>query len=492
MAGCEKSPQWGRWARFRFSVVGPLLAAPPGAGELRAALEELAKKIWIHPVTGQEVRFSFSTIERWYYLARNAEQDPVTALLRKVRRDSGVRRAIGEQLSSVILAQYRDHKGWSYQLHYDNLLARVEQDGRLGPLPSYSTVLRFMKAHGLFKQRRLTSRKTPAARHARARLEQYEVRSFEVQYVNALWHYDFHCGSRKVLTAAGAWESPVLLGVLDDCSRLCCHAQWYLQETAETLVHGLSQAYQKRALPRSDISDRGPAMEAAEVEQGLERLGILHRPTLAYSPYQNGKQEVFWAQVEGRLLAMLEGVQELPLALLNQATCAWLELEYNRKIHSEIGQSPLARYLAGPDLGRPCPSSDALRLAFCLEQSRSQRRSDGTISIEGRRFEIPSQYNHLQRVSVRYARWDLSRVWLVEPRSGTVLCRIWPLDKAANADRRRRKRHPGPLGAVQGPEGGGNAPGIAPLLRKLMAQYAASGLPPAYIAKPQTHREESP
>ena len=35
-------------------------------------------------------------------------------------------------------------------------------------------------------------------------------------------------------------------------------------------------------------------MIAAETEQGLTRLGVLFENTLVYSPYQNGKQEVFW------------------------------------------------------------------------------------------------------------------------------------------------------------------------------------------------------
>jgi hypothetical protein len=61
-------------------------------------------------------------------------------------------------------------------------------------------------------------------------------------------------------------------------------------------------------------------MIAAETVQGLARLGILHERTLPYSAYQNGKQECFWGQVEGRLLAMLEGCKELTLAQLNQAS----------------------------------------------------------------------------------------------------------------------------------------------------------------------------
>jgi hypothetical protein len=31
-----------------------------------------------------------------------------------------------------------------------------------------------------------------------------------------LWHLDFHHGSRKVLTAAGTWLTPLLFGVIDD------------------------------------------------------------------------------------------------------------------------------------------------------------------------------------------------------------------------------------------------------------------------------------
>jgi hypothetical protein len=193
-----------------------------------------------------------------------------------------------------------------------------------------------------------------------------------------------------VVTASGEWVKPLLLGVLDDRSRLACHVQWYLDETAESLIHGLSQALQKRLLPRMLMTDNGSAMVAAETTQGLSRLGVVHETTLPHSPYQNGKQESFWGQVEGRLLAMLENCRDLTLAILNEATQAWVELEYNRKIHSEIGETPLARYLQGPDVGRESPSSDALRIAFSAEELRTQRRSDGTVSIEGRRFEIPS------------------------------------------------------------------------------------------------------
>jgi hypothetical protein len=51
-----------RWARLRFSIIGPLLAAPPAPGELHAALTELAEKSWRHPITAAPIHFGVSTL----------------------------------------------------------------------------------------------------------------------------------------------------------------------------------------------------------------------------------------------------------------------------------------------------------------------------------------------------------------------------------------------------------------------------------------------
>ena len=247
------------WARFRFSVVGSLLSSPPPRGKLRAALRSLAANTWRHPVTGREVRFAAVTIERWYYTARREKDDPVGVLRRAVRKDCG-KVSLAPALAEHLFDQYRDHPQWSYKLHYDNLAALVKADPTLGPLRSYSTVRRYMQAHGLTRKPRPASKGRPGEARAAQRRQSREVRSYEAEYVGALWHLDFHHGSRKVLTECGQWQRPIALGILDDHSRLCCHLQWYLSETAEDLVHGLSQAIQKRGLPRALLTDNGPAM----------------------------------------------------------------------------------------------------------------------------------------------------------------------------------------------------------------------------------------
>ena len=128
-----------RWARLRFSIIGPLLAAPPAPGELRAALAALSAKTWRHPSSDMPISFATSTIERWYYAARAAHQDPVAALKTRVRVDSGQQRGVSPVVIEALAAQYRAHPSWSAQLHYDNLRAAL---GGQPPMPSYSTLRR--------------------------------------------------------------------------------------------------------------------------------------------------------------------------------------------------------------------------------------------------------------------------------------------------------------------------------------------------------------
>jgi transposase InsO family protein len=411
----------------------------------------------------------------------------VGVLRRAVRKDSGIV-YLPACVALQLARQYHEHPHWSYQLHYDNLAALRKTDPAFESLPSYSTVRRYMQVHGLLRKPRPGRPGRPGEARAAERRQTREIRSYEAEYVGSLWHLDFHHGSLKVLTSQGEWQRPLALGILDDHSRLCCHLQWYFSETTEDLVHGLSQAIQKRGLPRALLTDNGSAMLAEEFTEGLAHLGIVAERTLPFSAYQNGKQESFWATLEGRLMNMLEGLSELTLEFLNQATQAWVEIEYNRAVHRELSCSPVERFAKSPDVLRASPPSDALREAFRLEAKRRQRQSDGTISLEGVRWEIPARFRHFRDVIVRYARWDLSRVDLVDARHGTPLARLYPLDRAANADGRRAVVEPASPGeAVRQIPPGGELP---PLLKKILEEFSATGLPPAYLPKPSNLKQE--
>jgi len=86
---------------------------------------------------------------------------------------------------------------------------------------------------------------------------------------------------------------------------------------------------------------------------------------------------------------------------------------------------------------------------------------------------------------VRYASWDLTYVHLIDPRTSTVLARLYPLDRARNAEGLRRSLEP--IANSGAGETVSEKDRIAPLLRQLLEDYSATGLPPAYL--PQTTEE---
>jgi hypothetical protein len=76
---------------------------------------------------------------------------------------------------------------------------------------------------------------------------------------------------------------------------------------------------------------------------------------------------------------------------------------------------------------------------------------------------------------VRYARWDLSCIELVDNNTDVSLTSLYPLNKTKNAEAQRKSLVPA-LNSPPPP-----ASGVAPLLKKLLAEYSALGLPPAYL-----------
>ena len=172
-------------------------------------------------------------------------------------------------------------------------------------------------------------------------------------------------------------------------------------------------------------------------------------------------------------MAMLEGVEALTLDKLNDITVAWVERDYHRRVHRELATTPLARLLDSDDASRPCPDSDALKAAFRITVTRTQRRSDATVSVQGVRYQVPAPWRHL-----RVARWDLSSVELVDARSTQRLCTLYLLDKHANAQGLRQRVSPGDN------EGAGHGPGEhepAPPLRRILHDQDATGLPALWL-----------
>jgi len=95
--------------------------------------------------------------------------------------------------------------------------------------------------------------------------------------------------------------------------------------------------------------------------------------------------------------------------------------------------------------------------------------------------------SHNAPLVLRYPGWDKSRLTLVDAATGAPLVQLLPIDKGQNASGRRRA-----LEAVPETEGTPSPPAkreLPELLKQWLADYAATGLPPAYLPKPEEIEE---
>lgn len=448
-------------AELRFAVIGELLNSPVAKGELCLKLKVLSEKFWKDPRTGTPKKYGYATVERWYYKAKRSP-NPYDALMLKKRSDDGQIQIFDEKTKKFFEDQYQRHPRWTVKLHHDNLVAWRPSE----KVPCYSSTRRLFAQQGWHRNRTVVTK---------------EKRSYEVPFAGGLWHLDFHHARRMVLMPNGQRVVPICLAIMDDCTRLCCHIQWFIHETAETLSHGFMQALLKRGLPRALMSDNGAAMVSAEFTQGLMRLSIQHDLTMPYSPYQNGKQESFWGNLEGRLMALLENDKTLTLEKLNHLTGIWIEQEYNANVHSELKQSPVNKWLESEKVTRPSPSLTVLRQCFRREIVRRVRRSDATFTIDSKRFEIlPLAYRGQRKIHIQYAKWDFTNVDLVDPKTKVILTPAYPIDLKQNSDRKRQ---------VISEMKKDDSHDIPPLLQKMMSEFAMTGIPPAYIPLSETQND---
>ena len=141
-----------RWAHLRFSVIGQLLAAPPPKGELRAAARSACRRASGATPSRASRCASASPPSSAGSTAPEGAQRPGRRLAaqtahrcRPARRDE--RRGARRRAGAIRRAQELERPASSRQSR------RARRDAaRSQPVPSYSTLRRFFKAHGLDKR----------------------------------------------------------------------------------------------------------------------------------------------------------------------------------------------------------------------------------------------------------------------------------------------------------------------------------------------------
>jgi putative transposase len=117
-----------------------------------------------------------------------------------------------------------------------------------------------------------------------------------------------------------------------------------------------------------------------------------------------GKIERFFRTVRDQFLVEID--DGIELAELNRLFSAWLEVVYHRRLHSETGRTPLARFEAAGAPALPTPA--LLREAFLWSQERTVTKT-ATVSLHGNQYEVdPALVG--RKVELVFDPFDLTRI----------------------------------------------------------------------------------
>jgi putative transposase len=421
-------------ALFRLSVLGPLVSREYlQRGELQQIIRELALRDYAIPGSTR-YRLGEKTIEAWYYAWR---RDGIEGLMPKPRHDRG-RSKLPAAVQEALLSAKRENPRRSIR-QLQHLLERAGTVAR-GSL-SRSAIHRLLQQHGLSR----VAAPVPE-----------EHRRFVAEHANAIWYGDVMHG--PTVTVKGRRRKVYLVSLMDDASRLIAHSAFCTGETALDIEGVLKQAVLKRGLPRKLVVDNGAAYRAATLLGICARLDIRLIYCRPYAPEGKGKLERWHRTFRDQFLSELDPSRVNDLDDLNARLWAWIEQVYHRRPHGGLdGQTPLERYQHDlPNLrtlGRKAARLDEL---FHHRVTRKVRR-DGTVSYQGRDFEVPFELSGktVQLVVDPHG----ETVAGVEDTEGQSVGAAIALDATANARRRRRRPDPDAAVSLAGsPVPGGTSP----------------------------------
>lgn len=405
-------------ALFRLSVLGALASREQLAhGELKLILRQLAAVPYQIPGT-RRVYLSEKTLEAWYYAYR---KNGLEGLTPKTRSDAG-RSKMAAALQEAILQAKRDKPKRSIT----GIITLLEMKGVVakGTLKK-STVHRLLKQAGISRLRASDD-------------VMEEKRSFVAEFANDLWQGDVMHGPRLMIN--GRWRKTYLVSLMDDASRLLVHSAFCLAEGAIEIESVLKQAVLKRGLPKKIIIDNGAAYRAKTLQAVCARLHIHLVYCRPYHPEGKGKLEKWHRTVRAQFLGEIDLKQIAGFDDLNARLWVWLEKLYHRTIHSSLdGLTPLQRYQQDLNSIRPLGRLAGQLDGLFLHRHPRKVRKDGTISYEGKRFEVPYE---LSGSTINVVVDPLARQPVgIESKSGQSLGGITPLDAVANNTRRRCRQH---------------------------------------------------
>ena len=203
---------------------------------------------------------------------------------------------------------------------------------------------------------------------------------------------------------------------VDDYSRKLLSGRYYFDEKLPRMEDTFKRLVLRFGIPHKVYLDNGSVYVAKQFAWILAQLGtakLHHKP---YQAYCKGKVEAVNKIIKNDFQgeAQLAGFQTLEE--LNSAFMAWVDLEYNIRIHSTTGEAPDKRFADAlhADIRRVFDIAwfEAL---FLMRVSRTVTKY-GKIKLESNEYPVTSApYGTV--VEARYNPFDLSKVFIFKDKA---------------------------------------------------------------------------
>jgi len=394
-------------ALFKFSLIAPLVNGST-EGSVKDYVERVCAKKYDVPGLGQR-EFSPHTVRSWYWAYRKYGLDGLKV---KRRKDRGQNRSLSQEAANFIMESLKASPGRPVTAIYEDLV----RSGIQSPPCSRSTAARFVK-----------NLEVPLEEPA------VERKRYELPFANDCWQSDILIG--PYLSVDGKKKRTYLIAFLDDCSRLCLHAEFSFEETYLFVETAFKRALLKRGIPKKVFMDNGKVFRSLQMRIISAKMGVILSFTRPYSPASKGKIERFLRTLREQFIDQLE-VQEICLDELNRLLEVYVENTYNQRPHSGLkGLTPIDRYLMDKDHLRWICKEELDRI-FLHEVARRVTK-DATISVNNTVFEVPQAFIGRQ-VKVFCRPDDLSSVH-VQPHEGTPWVKVFPIRIVDNSQIPRKQ-----------------------------------------------------
>ena len=396
-------------ALARFAAVQAVIQAVQNGNSLVSACQQAALQAWDGRL------FASATIEDWYY---GYKHNKFAALQNRRRSDKGQNKALDPAAVEALCQLRRAHPTMTVKA----LTAELLRQGVLtAGTFSDSTLQRRLAGAGLDRQ---------SLRAGSGPIGGGPTKAFELPLPNLLWMADCMHGPALKTEGGAPVQRTFLFALVDDCSRLCVHGQFYPQERLYGFLDTLRQAIQTRGLPDKLYTDNGAAFRSQHLSIVCANLEIRLLHCKPYHSWSKGKIERFFSTVQMQFLPTLTFTPAGSIEELNRRFWQWLETEYHRRGHTALaGESPAQRFARLGTSLRLLEANAPLDRLFFMRVNRRVRK-DATFSLGTDLWEVAVHLRG-QVITARFDPLSCARmeVWLGERFMGlAVRC-----DKHRNA-----------------------------------------------------------